>query len=113
MWGQVGHGTDSVHPRGTAAALGDEEIEKEPEQPQELEELVEDPPEDPIGRGECSLILQAFDADCGEPIDARADLWRLNAPGNEHWRAGDQLQASVKIDANAGILLPRIYKISI
>jgi hypothetical protein len=52
--------------------------------------LVENPPEDPLPSGECTLLLRLVDADSGEPIREWVDLWQLDAPGNEDWTRGDQ-----------------------
>ncbi len=52
---------------------------------------------DPIERGNCSLFLRLADAETGEPLAGRIELWRIAAPANENWSAGDQLQATAVV----------------
>ena len=54
-------------------------------------------PPDPVGVGDCSLLLALTDEASGAPVASRVLLYRLNAPGNEHWTAGDQLQAMLDV----------------
>jgi len=68
----------------------DEEVEGEPV----------DPPADPVEKGPCSLFLRVHDAATGEPVEAVIHLYRLDAPGNDHWTRGDQLQAELRISKN-------------
>lgn len=49
---------------------------------------------DPIEGGACTLFLKLVDVNAGAPQAGRVDLWRLNAPGNDNWSVGDQLQAT-------------------
>ena len=56
------------------------------------------PPEDPVEVGECTLLLRLEDAESGEPLAGKVQLWRLGAPGNVHWSAGDQLQATLRVE---------------
>jgi len=56
-------------------------------------------PPDPLERGECALYVRFVDAATGQPVATSVDLWRLNAPGNEDWLEGDQLQRSAEIPA--------------
>jgi hypothetical protein len=57
-----------------------------------------DLPPDPTQTGPASLTLRLFDAHSGEPCASRVELWRVDAPQNDGWSAGDQLQASVEVD---------------
>lgn len=52
-------------------------------------------PEDPVVGGAASLDLFLRDAASHEPVASTIRLWGLDAPGNEHWTRGDQLQAVV------------------
>ena len=54
-------------------------------------------PPDPVEQGECALFVRLVDAATGAPVESSIDLWRLNAPGNEHWLDGDQLQLRTDI----------------
>jgi len=47
---------------------------------------------DPIEKGDCTLFLRVVDEASGNPISTQVELWRLNAPENEHWTEGDQKQ---------------------
>jgi len=66
--------------------------------PEELEELVIDfseskpLPPDPVQPGPALLDLQLVDADSEEGVASHVELWRIDAPENEHWTEGDQLQ---------------------
>ncbi|MFQ5844362.1 MAG: hypothetical protein ACE5JG_05160, partial [Planctomycetota bacterium] len=80
-------------PRPPADEQPQRELAEEQEPPEEWDE----PPEDAVERGPCSLVLQAVDLDTGTPIELYGDLWRLDAPGNELWTRGDQLQAHVTV----------------
>lgn len=64
------------------------EIIEEPEEILYEEEL----PPDPIQLGESSLEMKLLDSLTKEPVSGTVQLWRLKAPGNEGWFAGDQLQ---------------------
>jgi hypothetical protein len=65
------------------------EIEDEP-----LEEEIEEAPADPPQQGDCDLQIDFVDSITGEAVAGQAKLYRLDAPGNEHWTEGDQLQLS-------------------
>jgi hypothetical protein len=66
-----------------------------------LEEILDSElPADPMERGSCELFLNLVDDETGAPVEASVQLWRLNAPGNEHWTAGDRRQER----ANVGFL---------
>ncbi len=71
-----------------------EPVEIEPEEEAAEEEELRFPGPDPIQTGECSLVLHFFDSLSGEPVSGKADLWRLDAPGNDHWTKGDQKQVT-------------------
>jgi hypothetical protein len=66
------------------------------------EEAAGEEPEDPIELGACTLELRVFDRLTGEPVATGAELWRLEAPGNQHWTAGDQLQAKQLMEHGRG-----------
>jgi hypothetical protein len=53
-----------------------------------------EPPPDPIEAGPCRLIVSATD-ERAEAFSGQIDLWRLAAPGNDQWMAGDQRQARI------------------
>ena len=53
--------------------------------------------DDPLERGDCALELHLQDAETSEPVAGVVALYRLDAPGNEHWTRGDQLQANVDV----------------
>lgn len=75
-------------------------IEQEPVEPEvEAEEELRYPGPDPVQTGECSLLLNFYDSVTDEPVSGKADLWRLDAPGNKHWTKGDQKQKRVKAEA--------------
>jgi len=78
--------TEKIHPE-------EEVLEDDIEMPVEIEEL----PEDPVETGPCSLTLNLTSAESEQPVQATAELWRLDAPGNEHWKRGDQLQARLDV----------------
>jgi hypothetical protein len=50
-----------------------------------------------VERGDCAISLRVLDAETEQPVASTVDLWRLDAPGNEHWTAGDQLQATADV----------------
>jgi len=53
---------------------------------------TEPPPRDPVLAGDCSLFLSLVSLETGEAVASPVKLFRLGAPGNERWTAGDQLQ---------------------
>lgn len=65
------------------------------------EGVVKEPPPDPVERGSSRLLLLVNAEETGEPVSADVELWRLGAPGNRDWQAGDQLQAQGKIEAGS------------
>lgn len=52
---------------------------------------------DAIEDGACVLFLKLVDAKTGAAQKGLMNLWRLNAPGNGNWSAGDQLQETAKV----------------
>lgn len=54
-------------------------------------------PPDPVEKGSCRLFLSLVCTDSGAPASGEVELWRLDAPGNEHWSKGDQLQVRVDV----------------
>lgn len=50
------------------------------------------PPDDPIEKGECALVLRLMDRSSGAFLASSVDLWRLDAPGNSKYTRGDQRQ---------------------
>ncbi len=58
------------------------------------EEYEWEMPEDPPQQGDCDLQIDFVDSITGVAVAGQAKLYRLNAPGNEHWTDGDQLQLS-------------------
>ncbi len=61
-----------------------------------------EPPPDPIEVGSATLAMTLVAEGKRAPLYGSAALWRLDAPGNEHWLPGDRLQASVTIEAGRG-----------
>jgi len=73
--------------------------ETEPDDMEELaDEMLDEQHPDPIELGECSLFLEVFESETREPVATEVLIWRLDAPGNEHWKRGDQLQTRVEVD---------------
>ena len=64
-------------------------------------------PPDPVELGDCALFLQVFERTTREPVATTIHLWRLDAPGNEHWTAGDQRQTILDI-AEGGTWIRRL-----
>jgi len=60
--------------------------------------------DDPVQGGSATLVLEVADRDTHQPA-AHFDLevWRLDAPGNENWTAGDQLQARVRTNKSGSV----------
>jgi len=85
----------------TAAADPSDEAEAE------VEEELEPQPKDPIEDGDCSFFVSLTSAETGAPVASSVKLFRLGAPGNEHWTRGDQLQADVKVPKE-GIWIHRL-----
>jgi hypothetical protein len=54
-------------------------------------------PPDPVQLGPAMLDLRLRDARSGEPIGSFVHLWRIDAPGNEGWTEGDQLQTEAQV----------------
>lgn len=52
---------------------------------------IEEPP-DPLQKGTCSVHVTLVDKNTGRLARSDVQLWRLNAPGNTHWKRGDQYQ---------------------
>ncbi|MBK8180449.1 MAG: hypothetical protein IPK67_16465 [Planctomycetes bacterium] len=66
---------------------------------EEVELTLEEDPLDPIEKGACALELTVVaKARSVLPPEGQVELWRLSAPGNEHWSEGDQLQASQTLE---------------
>ena len=89
----------------------DSAVDAEPavDEPSEVPLLEEegDFHEDPLERGSSELWLSVVDAETHEPVAASAWLVRLDAPGNEFWEHGDQVQARVHVP-EGGVLIPRL-----
>jgi len=75
--------------------LPDEEPDNVAVAAPEAPSLSPDTPE----HGECALLLHLIDAGTGEPVASTVDLWRLDAPANADWTAGDQLQLTSDVAA--------------
>ena len=60
-------------------------------------EVVGSPPPDPVQLGSAALDLELVDAATEQPVASYVELWRIDAPENEHWTAGDQLQAQAQV----------------
>lgn len=73
----------------------EEDIVEESWPPEEIEEAA--PPPDPIELGECTLLLELVDRETLEYVESTVLLWRLDAPENEDWTSGDQLQTTVQV----------------
>ncbi|MCK6458603.1 MAG: hypothetical protein L6Q95_01755 [Planctomycetes bacterium] len=59
---------------------------------------------DPVERGECAIFLRVLDAKTEQPVASTVDLWRLDAPGNGDWTAGDQLHVTAEVPAEGARL---------
>lgn len=77
-------------PEPTARAL-------EEEAPEELPTWEEEATPDPIQLGDCALFVSLIREGLGEPVSSHVWLFRLDAPSNEDWSRGDQLQASRRV----------------
>lgn len=76
-------------------AVVEEPVIEEPEtfEIEEEEFLPEsEQPPDPLQFGESALQVTLLDSLTKERVSGTVQLWRLNAPGNEGWHSGDQLQ---------------------
>lgn len=66
--------------------------------PEAWVEVAEDElPPDPVEFGPAALSLRLIDARSGAPVASRVELWRVEAPGNAGWTAGDQLQLAADV----------------
>ena len=74
-----------------------EVVAVEAKKEQIVEEEPGDSPDDPVELGDCSLMIHVSDKATQRPIEAAVQIWRLDAPGNENWERGDQLQKRVEI----------------
>jgi len=54
-------------------------------------------PPDPIQQGSAILDLQLLDAATEQPFASYVELWRIDAPENEGWTSGDQLQDQAQV----------------
>lgn len=52
---------------------------------------------DPLELGPCALAVSVRDRAGGGPVSGRVELWRLAAPGNARFEAGDQLQGVAEL----------------
>jgi|GEM_PF-2213888 len=59
-------------------------------------------PEDPVERGPATLSLTVLDEAAATAQGGAVVLWRLGAPGNAHWMAGDQQQATIPLQDGVG-----------
>ncbi|MGB0952696.1 MAG: hypothetical protein ACPG31_05700 [Planctomycetota bacterium] len=93
----VEEGLASVQRENLAA---DEGLFSEPieiiEEPSEEFLLESELPPDPLQFGESAVEIKLLDSLTLEPVSGTVQLWRLNAPGNEDWFSGDQLQHTAK-----------------
>ena len=79
--------------RESAPPMEEDPERIEPEVIEEEEALFEeDLPPDPIQHGDCAIEVTLLDSLTKERVSGTVQLWRLNAPGNEGWHSGDQLQ---------------------
>ncbi len=81
----------------------------DPEEDEDFEEISEEPaytavPDDPPERGECTLQLYLVDRWSGERVPGSVELWRLDAPANEDWSRGDQLQATFGVEPEGRVV---------
>ncbi len=63
---------------------------------EEFEEEFEELP-DPVETGDCTLFLSLVEAATFHPVESGVYLWRLDAPENDNWARGDQLQTSLHV----------------
>jgi len=109
-------GVDAPPENDPPAERGGEPLESGRDPPEELAEWCPDPdeqralleriglpadaplalllgrmgPPDPLEPGAASARVTLFDDASGKPVASTVVLWRLAAPGNEYWSAGDQ-----------------------
>ena len=62
---------------------------------------------DDVQLGPAALDLRLVDARTGAGVASHVELWRIDAPGNDHWSAGDQLQQQAHVPAE-GLLFTRL-----
>lgn len=70
-------------------------------------EEIEESPEDPVQLGDCGLFLTIVREQTLEPVASHAWLVRLDAPANETWSRGDQVQAKLEVP-RAGVWIPNL-----
>ena len=84
--------------RESPAAERSEDAAARPTKPEE-EEKKKNPWVDPVETGSATLEIELADAETHRPAPhLKFELWRLDAPGNEDWFAGDQQQARARTD---------------
>ncbi len=82
--------------------LGSPEVEEAP-----LPTVL--PPPDPIEQGTCALSVRLRGSPTGnsekphDSVAGRVDLWRIDAPPNDGWARGDQLQGHVNVGMAKGV----------
>jgi len=67
----------------------------EPELPEEEFEMEQ--PDDPIETGDCTLYLTLVERGSLRPVASWVTLYRLDAPANEFYEHGDQVQARLQV----------------
>lgn len=103
--------TDDAVQRATAEPALPEraEVERsEPEAEPVAQEELDEPPEeeadsDPVQLGPALLDLRLIDARTDEPVASQVELWRIDAPGNDAWTDGDQLQQSAHVPVDGWV----------
>lgn len=68
-----------------------------------LHEVIGEAHPDPIELGNALLDLRLIDETFGAGVASHVELWRLDAPENEHWTAGDQLQDQAQVPVEGWI----------
>lgn len=94
-----GRGEESARSAPPLAPLEEPAPPDPPPPEEEPEPAPETPsiPPDPAGLGDCALFVSIVDAETRRPFASAVELWRLDAPGNEAWTEGDQLQATLDV----------------
>jgi hypothetical protein len=62
-------------------------------------------PPDPLEPGSSTLELTLLEQDSGAPFASEVVLWRLDAPANGYWTAGDQDVARAEVGREGGPLV--------
>ena len=87
---------------GTPTARGEPSVEPSPQTAAPEKPAATDAASvvDVLERGPCAVRVKLRDAATGTAVASQVQLWRLDAPANEHFVRGDQLQATAQATWN-------------